>query len=56
MEEEEYVTLNNLLTKYRVYCMKMYSDKKNSSKIRERNIKQVRHIDNLRRTIPLILN
>lgn len=53
MEEEEYIALNNLLTKYKVNCLKNYANINLDPKIRERYIKQVRYIDYIRKDMPL---
>jgi hypothetical protein len=55
MEEEEYIQLQHLLTKYRVFCMKMYGDIKLKSGIRESYRGQIGSIDNLRKKMPIIL-
>ena len=53
MEEEEFIALNNLLTKYKVNCLKNYANTNLDPKIRERYIKQVRYIDYIRKDMPL---
>ena len=55
MEEEDYIELNNLLVKYKVLCLKTYSNFKTDSKTREKSIKQVRYIDFIRKDMPLKL-
>ena len=53
MEEEDFIKLNDLLTKYKVNCLKNYANTNLSPKIRERYIKQVRYIDYIRKDMPL---
>lgn len=54
MEEEEYIQLQHLLTKYRVFCLKMYGNMNVMSNIRESYRGQIRSIDNLRAKMSLI--
>lgn len=54
MEEEEYIQLQYLLTKYRVFCLKMYGNMNVMSNIRESYRGQIRSIDNLRAKMPVI--
>lgn len=54
MEEEEYIQLQHLLTKYRVFCLKMYGNMNVMSNIRESYRGQIRSIDNLRAKMPVI--
>ena len=62
MEEQDYIELNTLLAKLRVFCLKSMSEiDKNmndyniaiSRKEREKNINLVRNIDNIRKQMPL---
>lgn len=55
MEEEEYIQLQNLLTKYRVACLKMYGNPHVSTKIRESYRGQISSIDNLRKKMMLVI-
>ena len=48
MDEEEYIELQNLLTKYRVHCMKKFGDMRLSAENRHGYLLQIRHIDHLR--------
>ena len=54
MEEEEYIQLQHLLTKYRVFCLKMYGNMNVMSNIRESYRGQIRSIDNLRAKMPVV--
>lgn len=54
MEEEEYIQLQHLLTKYRVYCMKMYGNMDIKSNIRESYRGQIGSIDNLRKKMAFV--
>lgn len=53
MEEKDYSELNILLSKLRVQCLKNL-DNKISRKKREKSLKTVRNIDNIRKNIPSI--
>ncbi len=55
MEEEEYIQLQHLLTKYRVYCMKMYGNMDIKGNIRESYRGQIGSIDNLRKKMCLVV-
>lgn len=48
MEEEEYIQLQHLLTKYRVFCLKMYGNMNVIPNVRESFRGQIKSIDNLR--------
>ena len=48
MEEEEYIQLQHLLIKYRVYCLKMYGNMNLVTRARESFRGQIKSIDNLR--------
>ena len=56
MEEEEYIQLQHLLIKYRVYCMRMYGDVNLRGNMRESFRGQIGSIDNLRKKMDVILN
>lgn len=56
MGEAEYIQLNNLLTKYRVKCLKEYSMDNRNTKYRQKMLSQVRSIDNLRKNMILIID
>jgi len=56
MDEEQYVLLNDLLTKYRVTCFKEYSKDCKDTKYRQKMISQIRSIDHLRKNMILFLN
>lgn len=56
MGEDEYIQLNNLLTKYRVKCLKEYSMDNIDTKYRQKMISQIRSIDNLRKNMILIID
>ena len=51
MNEEEYFIMQELLTKYRVFCMKQFGDVSNPK--RHSYVLQIRHIDYLRNKIEL---
>ena len=55
MEEEEYIQLQHLLTKYRVYCLKMYGNIKLKSGIRESFRGQIGSIDNLKKKMDFVV-
>lgn len=55
MEEQDYIELNTLLAKLRVNCLKAIGNPKVDSKIREKNYKIIRNIDNIRNYMPLII-
>lgn len=48
MEEEDYITLQTLLAKFRVAAMKEYGAEETPTKIKEKDLKIIRHIDYLR--------
>ncbi len=56
MEEQDYIELNTLLAKLRVNCLKTIGNPEVDSKIREKNYKIIRNIDNIRNYMPLIVN
>lgn len=56
MGENEYIQLNNLLTQYRVKCLKEYSMNNRDTKYRQKILSQVRSIDNLRKNMILIVD
>ena len=51
MNEKEYFIMQDLLTKYRVFCLKRFGDVENPN--RHSYILQIRHIDYLRNKIEL---
>lgn len=53
MGEKDYIELNTLLAKLRVNCLKIISNPEVDSKIREKNYKIIRNIDNIRNYMPL---
>ena len=55
MSENDYIELQNLLTKLRVILLKEISDSNLKMKYRDKNLKMVRSIDNLRKNTPLII-
>lgn len=55
MEEQEYIELQNLLTKLRVFLLKQISDPHLVLKSRDMNIKMIRSIDNLRKNTPVLI-
>lgn len=56
MEEQEYIELQCLLVKYRVNCLKDYSNMDMPNNIREKARKQVGHIDAIRSGMTFIIN
>nr|DAO95548.1 MAG TPA: hypothetical protein [Caudoviricetes sp.] len=52
MEEQDYIELNTLLARLRVNCLKNLSNEKESTE-RERSLKLIRNIDNIRNNMPL---
>lgn len=48
MEENEYIELQNLLTKLRVEALKELSDRNIVTKCRDRDVKMIRYVDWLR--------
>ena len=56
MGEEEYIKLNDLLTKYRVKCFKEYSLDSKDTKYRQKMLSQIRSIDNLRKNMILSID
>lgn len=55
MEENDYIELNTLLAKLRVNCLKEIGNPDIDYKIREKNYKLIRNIDNIRNYMPLKL-
>lgn len=55
MEEQDYIDLQNLLTKLRVHLLKEISNPNLIQKYRDIDIKMIRSIDNLRRNTPIIV-
>lgn len=53
MEEQDYIELNTLLAKLRVYCLKEIGNPEITTSGREQNLKLVRNIDNIRKYAPL---
>ena len=53
MDENDYIELNTLLAKLRVNCLKEIGNPDIESKIREKNYKLIRSIDNIRNYMPL---
>lgn len=56
MEEEEYVTLQDLLVKLRIFVLKELSDPNLASRSRDIDIKMIRSIDTLRKNTPVLLD
>lgn len=56
MEEKDYVELQMLLAKLRVICLKEMENPNIEAKEREKQIKLVRSIDNIRTKMPLKLD
>lgn len=56
MEEKDYVELQMLLAKLRVICLKEMGNPNIEEKEREKQIKLVRSIDNIRTKMPLNLD
>ena len=52
MEEQDYIELNTLLARLRVNCLKNLSNEI-EFKQRERSLKLIRNIDNIRNNMPL---
>lgn len=52
MEEQDYIELNTLLARLRVHCLKNLSNEIESTQ-RERSLKLIRNIDNIRNNMPL---
>lgn len=55
MEEDEYIQLQTLLSKLRVYLLKEISHSNLVQKYRDMDIKMIRSIDDLRKNAPVIL-
>lgn len=55
MEEQDYIELNTLLAKLRVFCLKEIGDPETISKSREEKFRLIRNIDNIRNKMPLII-
>lgn len=55
MDEQDYIDLQNLLTKLRVHLLKQISDTHLIQKYRDMDIKMIRSIDNLRKNAPVII-
>ena len=55
MEEREYVELQCLLVKYRVNCLKDYSNMSMPTSLREKARKQVGYIDEIRNGMSFII-
>ena len=55
MEEQDYIELDVLLAKLRVFCLKEIGNPDISTSAREGNFKLIRNIDNIRNYIPLKL-
>lgn len=56
MEEQDYIDLQTLLAKLRVYCLKAIGNPNIETSERERNYKMIRNVDNIRQQIPLIVD
>lgn len=56
MEENDYIELQTLLAKLRVFCLKQIGNEETTSSEREQNYRLVRNIDNIRRKMPLKLS
>lgn len=54
MGENEYIQLQDLLTKYRVNCIKEFGEFNNDSGYRQKMLRQIRCIDTIRRDMFLI--
>lgn len=52
MEEQDYIELNTLLARLRVQCLKNLINEIESTQ-RERSLKLIRNIDNIRNNMPL---
>lgn len=55
MEEQDYIDLQNLLTKLRVHLLKEISNPNLIQKYRDIDIRMIRSIDNLRKNTPVIV-
>lgn len=55
MDENDYIELNTLLAKLRVNCLKEIGNPDIDCKIREKNYKLIRNIDNIRNYMTLKL-
>jgi hypothetical protein len=55
MEEQDYIDLQNLLTKLRVHLLKEISNPNLIQKYRDVDIRMIRSIDNLRKNTPIIV-
>ena len=55
MSEEEYIQLQNLLTKLRVHLLKEIAFSGLIQKHRDIDIKMIRSIDNLRKNAPIVI-
>ena len=55
MEEQDYIDLQNLLTKLRVHLIKEISNPNLIQKYRDIDIRMIRSIDNLRKNTPVIV-
>lgn len=56
MEEQDYIELQTLLAKLRVFCLKEIGKKEITEKERETKFKLIRSIDNIKNKVPLKLN
>lgn len=55
MESDEYIQLQNLLTKLRVILLNEISRPNLVNRIRNKNIRMLRNIDGLRKDVPLAI-
>ncbi len=53
MEEQDYIELNTLLAKLRVFCFKEIGNPDTITSEREKNYRLVRNIDYIRKQMPL---
>lgn len=56
MEEQDYIELQTLLAKLRVFCLKELGNPEVTTKEREMNFKLIRSIDNIKNKAPLKIN
>ena len=55
MEEKDYIELNTLLARLRINCTKNLANEIDS-KQRERSLRVIRNIDNIRNNMPLMID
>lgn len=56
MNKEDYIQLQTLLAKLRVECLKEVGNNEKTPRTREKLLKLVRNIDNIRNNMPLKIN